>query len=369
MSYASWQNPVFLSELNDYQNGYAASYPNVSEDENLIFFIRSTPTKTDALWEARRNPETGVFDQQRQLSELKYGGAQVYGHWLSPDNLRLYYAASDPAALGWSKRPIWLATRTSINAPWQLVRRCTELEIDNFQTSCSLTADEKVMMWESVSFTGGGQKRIYLSMRPSIRDTFSAFREVTELEDLGAWLPRLSPDGLSVYFRILKSDSIYESWIGYRESLYTRFDKFSPLEEINEAGNVTDICPTWDGRELVYFQRQGEVGDLNTTGIFVSQWVDDPYADAVGALQRAAAKKQQAIELLAEAGADEKTAVQILSSLPKEALPDGLTDKARWEAIRSIYQSLKKQEQVSGFLETCIVNLQTALWLLPTPIR
>jgi len=75
------------------------------------------------------------------------------------------------------------------------------LEIFNFQTSCSLTADEKVIMWESVPFAEGGLKRIFVGMRPSILHSFSNFREAIELEDIKAYVPRMSPDGLSVYFK------------------------------------------------------------------------------------------------------------------------------------------------------------------------
>ena len=118
-SYASWQNPVFLSELNDYQNGYPARGGMVTNDEKVLVFFRQTPTKSAALWEAHRNPETNIFEQQRQLSELKYGGAEVYGSWISDDKLRLYYASSDPGSLGWSVRPIWMAIRNNPDEPWQ----------------------------------------------------------------------------------------------------------------------------------------------------------------------------------------------------------------------------------------------------------
>jgi hypothetical protein len=369
ISYASWQNPVFLSELNDYQNGYAASYPNVSDDEDFIFFIRSTPTKIDALWEARRNPETGVFDQQRQLSELKYGGAQVYGSWISQDKLRLYYCACDPQNLGWSVRPVWMAIRSNPNAPWQTIKRHIELEVEPFPNDCTLTADEKCIMYESASWAGGGIRRIFTATRPSILHNFSNVKELFELEALNAWRPHMSADGLKVYFRILNNEGVNEAWMGRRDSIEDAFGNFVAIEELNVAGISMELFQSWNGQQLYYKHRPDDVFDINNTGIYVSEWVDDSYADAINNLHQAAAKKQQAIELLAEAGADERTAVQILSDLPKEALPDGLTDKARWEAIRNIYQSLKKQEQVSGILQTCIANLQSALWLLPPPIQ
>ncbi|HOK94518.1 MAG TPA: hypothetical protein PK052_03135 [Anaerohalosphaeraceae bacterium] len=67
---------------------------------------------------------------------------------------------------------------------------------------------------------------------------------------------------------------------------------------------------------------------------------------------------------MTQAGTDERKALQILSILPASDLPAELASKSRWDAVKHIHQSIKKQEQVVGVLETCITNLQTALWLL-----
>ncbi|HOK94517.1 MAG TPA: hypothetical protein PK052_03130 [Anaerohalosphaeraceae bacterium] len=91
----------------------------------------------------------------------------------------------------------------------------------------------------------------------------------------------------------MNSEGIIEAWLGHRGSLDAPFGNFEPLEEINKTGIGADVCPAWNGQTLFYFQRQGEAGDLNATGIFVSHWVDDSYTDALVVLGRAVMKKRK----------------------------------------------------------------------------
>lgn len=366
VTYAKWQNPVFLGELNDFQNGFSATRVHVSSDENCLFFTRSTPSKFDALWEAHRNPETGLYDLQRQLSELKNGGAQVYGVWMSEDKLRLYYAGSDPQNLGWSKRPIWLAIRNNPDAQWQLFKRHTELEIDAFQTNCTLTADEKMMMWETASFASGGLKRIFTATRPSILHNFSNIKEAYELEAIQAWMPLMSKDGLTVVFRILNNKEEWETWMGSRDSLDLPFGDFAPIEELNAFGRTADPCFSGDYQRLYFTYRPGTVFDINNTGIYVSDWVDSSYDDAVRNLHEAMADKEQAIQLIQGASEKEQTALSILSNVPKNQVPEGVSKKDIQKSVVLIHTAMQRQRLVQQILLMNLRSLESA-WVLLLP--
>lgn len=366
ISYASWQNPLFLSELNDYQNGYSASRVNISSDEECILFTRKTPTKNDALWEGHRNPQTGVYDQQRQLSELKCGGAGIYGVWISDDKLRLYYAVHNPQT-GYSERPIWMATRSSIETPWQTIKRYNELEIEDFQTNCTLTSDEKTIMWETASFSTGGLKRIFTASRPSILHNFSNFREAFELEEIDAWMPIMSKNGLIVFFRKQKSEGGFEEWMGSRDSLDVPFGDFKLVPGLNTTGAATDPCLSGDGKRLYYTHRPGETFNIDDTGIYMSEWVNDSYEDAIQILQEAVVNKEQALLLIQDASDKEETAMQILSDLPDDEIPAEFSKKDLQEALRYIRMAWQKQQQIQGILQVNIEYLNMSLLLLLPP--
>lgn len=309
--FAYWDNPVFLSELNDYQNHYAATNPVVSSDESIILFSRHYPGYNYSLWEAKQNSDTGLYEQQRRLTELKNNGANLFGCWLSEDKLRLYYAAPDPSNLGWSLRPIWMATRNTVDDTWHTVKRHNELEIEALQVNCSLTTDEKLIMYESVDQAGTTVRRIFTASRDSINSSFSNLQEHYELEALGAAIPQMSRDGLTVYFKVVNDSGYTEAWEGTRNSLDEPFSNFSPLEDINtltETYTGTPF-PSWDGQKLFFFQMQDE------TGIFVVHWVDPPEVVVDLNLSDAIAQKQQIIEDLQATIAMEIDTLEILRTL------------------------------------------------------
>ncbi|NLW85007.1 MAG: hypothetical protein GXY41_11500 [Phycisphaerae bacterium] len=367
ISYAGRQNPIFLIELNDFENEFIPGRVHVSSDEDNLFFARSTPSKTDALWEARRNPETGIYDQQRQLSELKNGGAQVYGVWMSEDKLRLYYAVSDPQTLGWSRRPIWMATRSSPDAPWQTVKRHSELEIEPFQTNCTLSADEKVIMWETATFDIGGLKRIFTATRSSIQHNFSNIREAYELEAIQAWTPYMTKDGLTVFFRIQISGGAWEPWMGRRESLDQPFGSFELIEGLYGVGISVVPCLSGDRQRVYYFHRPSIGADITNTGIYVSEWVELPYVAVIRNLLEAIADKEQAVMLIQSASDKEEVAMRFLSELSKDEIPAGVSGKDIQQAIRLIRMALQKQQLVQQILEMNLEYLDGTRALLSPP--
>lgn len=368
LSFAGWKNTTFLAELNDFENGYIPDAIRVTADEDYVLFNRSTPTKLDALWEAFRNPETGLFDQQRQLSELKYGGAQVYGSWVSDDKLRLYYAACDPQTLQWTKRPIWMAIRNSVDAPWVTIERYEELEIEAFPNDCTLTADEKTIMFEAASWSGGGIRRIFTASRPSLLHKFSNIREIVELEEMQAWRPRISSDGLSVYFRVLNTNNQWEVWMGDRESLDQPFDNFKQMEWSNKTGVSIDPWLSSDGQRLYYRHRPTEILDVNDSGIYIAEWVDETYHDAVRLLQEAAADKESSIELIQDAYAKEKAAMTILQRIPAKQLPAGVNKKDFQKSLLKIKTVINKDAVLVKLLKMELKTFQYAIVPLIPPV-
>lgn len=316
---AYWANPVLLSELNDYQNGYAASRPTISADENIIFFVRSDPTGQPRVWEAQRNPITQVFDNIRMLTELQQYGQSAYGTWISEDGKRLYYAGHNS---NWTKRQIWVATRNNPSQNWNDIRLHSELDVKALLSCCSLTADEKYIMYQATPDTDPREPKIYYATRNSMNESFSSPQEAYELNAIGAGSPTITPDGLTVYFgRAI--DPVYtgqqELWVGSRESLDEPFGNFMPVDEINSQGHSVMgwFSPSWDRQRLYYLQRNGEPGswDLGATGIFVSHWVDPPEVVVGKNLAAALEAKQAILEELTATIEMESQTLEILDQL------------------------------------------------------
>ncbi len=331
---AYWDEPFFLAELNDYENEISAGRQVISGDENTIFYTMQNVANTgDYVYQATRNPETGLFENQRILSELRKGGNAVYGTWMSEDNLRLYYCG---AVTDWSRRPIWMAVRNSVNEPWQTIKRHTELESGPYLHRCSLTADEKTIMYE---VTRQPTKQIVLASRNSIDEPFSDFRFVHELEVLDAGNPTLSHDGLTVYFGQPNDIGTYDGWVGYRNSLDEAFSNFEPIEEINDfAYNVSTISPSWDGKKLYVKLRKDEVFDIHTTGIYVFQWVDPPEVVVDKNLVAVIEEKNAIVDQLAAAIEKEIETLEILDML-QELTRKGGDD---WWAIHQTKVHIRK---------------------------
>jgi len=358
---AYWDEPTLLSELNDYNNGYAATRPTISADENIIFFVRTDSTGQDRGWEAHRNPQTGFFEDTRILSELPKGGASVYGTWISEDNQRLYHTSPNGS---WSRRQIWMAIRYSPNQPWSDVRLHNELDVEAILESCSLTADEKHIMYMATPNTFPRQFKIYYASRNSIDDLFSTPEEVYELNAIGAIYPTITPDGLTVYFSLTNDDTGFtEIWIGSRTTLDEPFGNFVPIAEINAAGNLVAgwASPSWDGQRLYYLQRQGQPDDLDTKGIFVSHWVDPPQVAVEKKLTAAIIQKQEITEQLQAAIDMEIETLRILHTLQKMTDKDSDEFQSIQKTKIHIHKALRDEILAQMKIRDSIRDLEKAL--------
>lgn len=366
---ASWENPILLSELNDFLGGSVASRPLISSDENTIYFVRGASEVQLMFWEAKKNPQTGIFDQQRIVSELnELGGRNIFGAWISEDSLRLYYCADSSRAVNgkWG-RNLRFAIRRDSDDKWVPYRLHSELQTDQYVSSVSLTADELNIMW--TSSPDGGQKQIFMASRPSLFHAFSGIQEMPDLEAIGAMSPYLSLDGLTVYFMRDYSTN-RQAWSGHRSSLNDTFDSFCPIDEINALGNVFgNVCPSWDGNHAYYWQKQGVLGDLNAMGIFVSQWEDNSFADAVRNMQEAESDKEMALQLVQEASEKELKAQQILNALSTEEGQQLLDPKTLNVFNQKINQARSRQEQVIKTLQASLTYLRLAILPLVSPVQ
>jgi hypothetical protein len=152
--------------------------------------------------------------------------------------------------------------------------------------------------------------------------------------------------------------------MGYRNSFEEPFGGFALIEALNIDGFSVDPYPASNGQRLYYRYRPDGVSDINNTGIYVSEWVDDSYTDAVRLLQEATDRKLQSLRLVQEASDKEYTAMQILEQVSIDEIPAKVSLKDIRQSIQLIRKALQKQRLVRQNLEVDIQYLNAAWFLL-----
>lgn len=370
---AFWSEPVLLSELNNINPPICATTPCIASDSMSIFYTRETTLGVFAsrtIFEAWRDDLDSPFVYSRPLTELRHSN-YISDPWISKDRFRLYYVEIEySSVLNRWVRVLKMATRKDFSSNWVIFRSylglCTEPQ-GNVCSQISLTEDERTIVWYSYDTEGLAPSRVMSASRPSILHDFSNIHPVDELNDIGAGTPYLAPDGLSVYFSVLDADGDTQIWMGSRPSMDAPFGEFEPLDNINKPGLKTHSpCISPDGKTLYFFQ--GDPDDLEYRGIFVSYWLQTPFQGAVSQLDQARQMKQQAAELIREASQKETHALEVLSELPPEQLPQYLTAKQLHAAKIKIAQALQRQDIVMDKLNNALEYLDQAMMiLLPIP--
>ena len=364
--YSAWTEPIHLSELNS--PDFVASRPRVSSDENIIYFVRNKNSSDKFyLWEAQKNAETGLYDQERVVSEIgRLGGQYIFGVWISEDRNRLYHCWADPHIYngGWG-RALSMATRSNSNELWNQTRHHNELQTDNSLSSVCLTSNELNIMWTSGP-SGGVMTDIYTASRSSIEDSFSDICHATELEEIGAIRPYISADGLSIYFTITGDDGFENIWKGVRYLLDEPFEEFRPLRKVINMPETKSMrpCITPDGGAL-YFYRGAPDMDASEKGVYVSYWVETPMDTAVKNIRKAITMKKLAIKRVNASIAPETKAIRTIEEMLKD--PDFgkskkfdlIRAKARLE--KSIQKQINERKELLAKIESLKLSIQLLL--------
>jgi len=356
---AGWTEPIHLTELNT--PGYSPSWPAISSDESIIYFLRKANDGSQYLWEAQKNEDTGLYEQQRIVSEIggSLGGKSIWGVWISEDSHHLYNCWTDPYS-GW-KRFISMAVRNNSDELWQQTRKHSELQQGHkYLNAVSLTSDELNIMW-SARFGDTDSDTVFTASRSSRNSDFSNIRAVTELDEIGADDPYMSADGLTVYFHIMNDDGFYEIWKGSRNSLAEPFGNFEPLDDINRPGaHYCRPCITADGSAL-YFFRGAPSWEHSVKGIYVSYNLSQL---AVNNIRKAIAEKEAAIGKIDAAIDAETAAVEVIDEMLESENYGDQTKQDIVRAKRELLKGIQKQVSARKALEDSLEILNNSLAIL-----
>ena len=185
---AEWTEPVCLTELNDFANGYLAGVPCVSGDELSIVFTRQVNSSgLLQIFEASREEVGEPFGAVRMHDGLNPLGVNwIFGAFMSTDGFRLYYNLAVPENGQWGGfQVIKMATRNSVFEGWQEERSLLELHVPKTSdSSATLTSDELTIMWLARRPITSAILRVFTATRTTTNVPFSNEREVPELSEL-----------------------------------------------------------------------------------------------------------------------------------------------------------------------------------------
>ena len=359
---AEWTEPVCHSELNNFETGQVASQPCISSDGLSIFYRRQVyelgPGDSFYILEARRDNLYEPFGSEKVLTELGNAGNHINNPWVSSDGLRLYYAVVDYSS-GKAERYIKMAVRDSIQHPWVPARTFLNIHsVNDVDSGPTLSEDELTLMWLSSRYVNPLEFSLHMATRASVDEPFSNVVEVPELNELGAYNPHLSGDGLRVYFVAPRPDNgVLNIYMMTRPSPAEPFGNIEHLDGVTDpdaGGSSPHLSPD---EKTIYFS-SGRGSTLDEKGIWVSYWIDDPYVVAVESIEAAIAAKREAIAVITSGLDKERAALEALDELGET----GDIDPRYIEAARRyVLHAINRQMKAIAELEKSIRELQNAL--------
>lgn len=168
----------------------------------------------------------------------------------SPDELTAYLSSNRGGDFN-----LYTATRTSLSAPFGALAPLPAINTASDEVGASASADGKSLVFVRYDPTAN----LFLSTRGT-DGVFTAAAPLTEVNsvDNGELDPRLSPDGLTLYYAT-RGAATLDLYVARRSSLSTTFAAGAPIEELNQQG-VDEGSPfvTADGRTILYTRYTNE---------------------------------------------------------------------------------------------------------------
>ena len=352
LALAEWTEPVPVMEVN---TEYEEMPPFLSFDGLSLYFSR---VRTDTfyyarLFEATREVPYGPFTSVSEV--LSSSGQHLFGPWVSPDNLRMYYHAEIPSQYQWLLK---VSERTSVNNPWPQGTDISEInQLGMFLQTPTLTADELIIFFASPDIPGVGGYDLWMATRP---DRNSPFDEVTNLTEINTsdneGCPSVSPDALTLLFHSDRNGS-YQIFRATRQSLTEPFGNVEHLSALDTPdGSSVHPGMSSDGSALYFMSQLGD--DRSTRDIYVSY---DPYMVAVRRIENAIAEKLDALDRINAALEKEWVAYDALQEMLDSGDYGDLKKSDIKKAMQEVHSSIQHEELAKKTLDRSIEKLEDSL--------
>ena len=204
-----WSVPLNLGPIVN-SSGVIDGYASLSSDDLELYFSGYRPGGygNQDIWVTTRDSKDSDWGTPVNLGTTLNTSYKDWLPWISSNGLELYFSSARPG--GYGGNDIWVATRTTTNDEWEEPVNLGPV-VNSTAGDCHpcLSPDGLVLFFSdydhpSLGFRPGGygQSDMYMIRRKSIADPWE------EPVNLGPGMntsyyessPRLSPDGLVLYF-------------------------------------------------------------------------------------------------------------------------------------------------------------------------
>jgi hypothetical protein len=216
------------------------------------------------------------FSEVVLVSELAFGSENPT---LTADLLEIYFTSSRPDDLGDTGGNVWVARRSSAQAPFEPPVPVSELNTPAFETSAAVSADG-LTLWVGSDRAGGlGDLDVWRSSRSSRTAPWSPPVDVAELNSLARDLPRpLGDHGRTMPLSSQRSSpNSYQTFLAVREAPTLPFASPAPIPELAFPDRSTvDAFLSDDG--LILFFSSGSAGAKADLYVALRRSTSEPFS-------------------------------------------------------------------------------------------
>jgi len=261
-----WSTPQLRAELNS--TDYPAMGPCLTRDGLTIYYYLGVKNANWHIVEARRSSLKEPFVQIRMLNEI-YDGDRTITPWISSDELRLYYAEDAISHEG--EYTLMMAERATKDDLWTVRFAFSGIHMNGYTDhEPSLSDNELTIYWLSTRPGGYGSASIWMATRNSIDEPFDSttVRNVSELNTNFASGnskgPCLMPDGLTIFFSSKRDgQSIAHIFKATRPSVNEPFGNIERFGPCDPSIGEWSVSVSVDEKEI-FFKRSEEIGILSS---------------------------------------------------------------------------------------------------------
>ena len=238
--------------------------PTLSAADTGLFFVVAASNGVEQIFFASRPDSSSTqFSGASPVRELA-STASDGTPFVSASGLRIYFRSNRQGSNGGS-HDLWVAERSTPAGAFGAARPLTELNSASGEFLPRLSPDELTIVFTSQRAGGQGATDIWQARRSSVSAPFSAPTNVAELntasDDTG---PLLSANGLTIYFASNRAGGMgrLDLWRATRTSVDQPFGPAENLPVMNSPSDELDIALSSNERELLLSSDRDGVPEL-----------------------------------------------------------------------------------------------------------
>ena len=254
------------------------SGPSISADGLTLYFHSTRPGGRggEDIYVTTRATKKDHWGPPSNLGSKVNSTSNDCGPWISADGLELYFHSSRP--VGYGKADIWVARRTTTTSAWTQALNVGSAvnSVDN-EFWPGVSQDGLLFVFSSYNRTGGyGGEDIWMRRRPTISDPWQSPVNCGPKVNLSAYddLPRISPDGCTLYFSTVSNWDDPSTWNNWQASIIV-------IVDFNDDGKVdlvdlVMLIEAWGTSETLCdigpFAWGDGIVDIEDLKVFISYW-------------------------------------------------------------------------------------------------